>query len=459
MNIIDVLNSPWAIAPEKYAEIRDLYQRHAHGDKVDIAAVEAQLGRPLDNKYRALEVIDGVGILAIEGVLAKRMNLMAAISGGTSTQLLQRDFALAMSDPEVHSILMVIDSPGGEVSGTQEFCNQIFEARGKKPIIAVCDGSMNSAAYWIGSSADEIYISAGTVLVGSIGVVASHTDLSKAEANRGVKVTEISAGKYKRIVSEHEPLSAEGRAELQDQVDQIYTVFVDDVARNRGVSSEKVLSEMAEGRVFIGQKAIDAGLVDGKRTTQQAMQQLNDDRHQLLFPKRSASALTSGGSTMETKNTPAALPADVEAMRTQAKAEGFTAGADAERARIQAVEEQLMPGHEELVAKLKFDGKTTGEQAAVQILAAERKKLGSIAADLRTDAPKTAPNSPTEDTTRTGVQKIDGKMSEEQVKAIAAENWKKNPKLHGEFTSEATYTAFCKAEAAGRIRILNRKPA
>jgi len=460
MNIIDVLNSPWALPSEKYAEIRALYERHAHGDKVDIAALEAQLGRPMDKQYRALEVVDGVGILTIDGLMAKRMNLMAAISGGTSTQLLQRDFGLAMSDPEVHSILLVIDSPGGEVSGTQEFCNQIFEARGIKPIVAVCEGTMASAAYWIASSADEMYISSGTAQVGSIGVVASHTDMSKAEANRGVKITEIAAGKYKRVASEHEPLSAEGHDVLKDQVDQIYTVFVDDVARNRGVSSEKVLSEMADGRIFIGQKAIDAGLVDGKRTTQQALQKLKDDRQQLLYPKRSASALNPGGSTMSIPATPTAvLPADVEAMRTQAKAEGFKAGAEAERARIQAVEEQLMPGHEELVAKLKFDGKTTGEQAAVQILAAEKKKLGGIAADLKTDAPKTAPNSPAEDQARSGVQKIDATMSQEQVTAVAKENWLKNPKLHREFTSEAAYTAFCKAEASGRVRILNKKPA
>jgi signal peptide peptidase SppA len=457
MNIIDVLNSPWAIAPEKYAEIRDLYERHAHGDKVDIAAVEAQLGRPLDKQYRALDVVDGVGILAIEGVLAKRMNMMAAISGGTSTQLLQRDFSMAMEDPLIHSILLVIDSPGGEVSGTQEFCNQIFEARGKKPIVAVCEGMMASAAYWIGSSADELYISSGTAQVGSIGVVASHTDLSKAEANRGVKVTEISAGKYKRIASEHEPLSAEGRAEIQDQVDQIYTVLVDDVARNRGVSAEKVLSEMADGRIFIGQKAIDVGLVDGKRTTMQALQQLKDDRHQLLFPKtRSAAALTKEGLTMETNAPTTVLPADVEAMRKQS----FEEGCKAERARIQAVEEQGngMPGHEELVAKLKFDGKTTGEQAAIQILAAEKKKLGGIAKDLKDDAGRPVVHSTTEDTSAT-TQKVDASMSAEQVTAVAKANWQKNPKLHNEFTSETAYVAFCKAEASGRVRILNKKPA
>ena len=463
MDILSVLNSPWAIAPEKYAEIRDLYDRHAHGDKVDIAAVEAQLGKPLDNKYRSLEVVDGVGILTIDGMMAKRMNLMAAISGGTSTQLLQRDFALAMDDPTVHSILLVIDSPGGEVGGTQEFCNQIFEARGIKPIVAVCEGMMASAAYWIASSADEVYISSGTAQVGSIGVVAVHKDKSKSDANQGVKVTEIAAGKYKRVASEHEPLSAEGRDVLKDQVDQIYTVFVDDVARNRGVSSEKVLSEMADGRIFIGQKAVDAGLVDGKRTTQQALKQLKDDRQKLFTYPRSASAANHGGTTMGTTAVPQA--ADIEAMRKLAfdegRKEGFKAGADAERSRIQAVEEQgsVLAGHEDLVAKLKFDGKTTGDQAAAQILAAEKKKLGGIAADLKTDAPKTAPNTPTEDQARSGVQKIDATMSQEQVTAVAKENWLKNPKLHREFTSEAAYTAFCKAEASGRVRILNKKPA
>ena len=292
MNVLDVLNSPWAIMPDTLAEIRDLYERHAHGANIDILAAEQRLGKAFNNNYKSLVNDGGVGILAIEGVLAKKMNMFAEISGGTSTQLLQRDFAIAMQDPEINSILLLIDSPGGEVTGTQEFCDQIFAARGQKPIVAVCEGVMASAAYWLGSAADEVYISALTAQVGSIGVLATHTDTSKAEENRGVKVTEISAGKYKRVASEHAPLSTEGRADLQDKVDQIYTVFVDDIARNRGVSSEKVLSEMADGRLFIGQKAIDAGLVDGKRTAQQAVQQLKNDRQQLLYPTRSATALT-----------------------------------------------------------------------------------------------------------------------------------------------------------------------
>lgn len=138
--------------------------------------------------------------------------------------------------------------------------------------------------------------------------------------------------------------------------------------------------------------------------------------------------------------------------------EGFRTGAECERTRILAVEEQgsMLPGHEELIARLKVDGKTTGEQAAVQIIAAEKKKLAGIAADLRADAGMPTVNSPTEDTTPTA-QTVDSSISQEHVADIAKREWETNSKLHHEFTGEAQYVAFRKAEAAGRIRVLNKR--
>ena len=459
MNILEILNAPWAIVPEKYSQIKELYEHHAHGEKVDLVALEASMGKKLENSYRSLQVVDGIAMLPIEGVIAKRMNLFAEISGGTSSQLMQRDFSTAMEDPLVHSIMLLIDSPGGEVSGTQEFCNEVFAARGLKPIVAVCSGMMASAAYWIASSADEVYVTADTDVVGSIGVLATHTDNSEAEAKSGKKITTIAAGKYKTIGNPHEPLSAEGRAEIQSQVDQIYTVFVNDVARNRNTSAEKVLADMAEGRVFIGQKAVAAGLVDGKKTTAQVFTQLQENRHQMLFGKRtSATALNStGGSSMKETPAAAAVPADIEAMQRQHFDTGFKAGAEAERARIQAVESQAMPGHEALVATMKFDGKTTGPEAAVAILAAERKKLGNMNASLHAEAPKPAPNAPAEDTTKKTPQAVNADMSRADVDAIAKKEWADKPELHREFSSEGSYLAFRYQEAQGRIRILRDK--
>ena len=96
MKVIDVLDSPWAIIPEKLAEIRDIYATHLRGEKIDIAAVEAKIGKPLNNEQEGYVVQDGTAVLSIEGVISKKMNLFSRISGGTSTQLLGRDFAEAL---------------------------------------------------------------------------------------------------------------------------------------------------------------------------------------------------------------------------------------------------------------------------------------------------------------------------------------------------------------------------
>lgn len=280
MKVIDVLDSPWAIIPEKLSEIQEIYATHLRGEKIDIAAVEARLGKPMDNERDGYTVDGGTAIIPIEGVISKKMNLFSRISGGTSTQMLGKYFADAMADPDVHSILLAIDSPGGTVDGTQALADQVFAARGKKPVVAVADGMMASAAYWIGSAADKVYTSGDTTAVGSIGVVAQHVDYSQREKNAGIKVTEITAGKYKRIASEHEPLTEEGKFDIQQKVDHLYSVFVDNVARHRGVDSQSVADGMANGKLFLGKQALKAGLVDGVSTQTAIVAQLNQEHQQ-----------------------------------------------------------------------------------------------------------------------------------------------------------------------------------
>ena len=274
MRIIDILTSPWAIQPEKLFEIREIYSTHLRGDKIDIKAIEAKIGEPLENTSDNYNLIGDIAVISTVGIAAKRMNLFLRISGGTSTQLIAEYFKDALGRSDIKGILHYIDSPGGTVDGTQELSNIIFEGRSIKPIISFTDGIMASAAYWFGSAAHEIYISGDTVDIGSIGVVAAHVDYSAYEKKIGIKTTEIYAGKYKRIASAYRPLSKEGKQSIQDQVDYIYSVFVDEIAKQRGVSSERVLTEMADGRIFIGKQAIDAGLVDGVATFDQAMERL-----------------------------------------------------------------------------------------------------------------------------------------------------------------------------------------
>jgi signal peptide peptidase SppA len=293
MKLADIVNGPWAITPEMLIEIQGIYATHLRGDKIDVAKIEAALGRPLSNSQQGSVIQDGVAIITINGAIAKKMNLMSEISGGASSQLTANDFATALNDPNVKGIVLCIDSPGGTVDGTSELADAIFQARGTKPVVAYSDGMIASAAYWIASACDSIYISGDTNPVGSIGVVSGHRDFSAQEAMRGIKTTEVTAGKFKRVASQYEPLNADGKAEIQAKVDYLYAAFVGTVARNRGVTEEKVLADMADGRVFLGHQAISNGLVDGVSAmpTIIAAMQDNAQREQMMKRKPSAAGV------------------------------------------------------------------------------------------------------------------------------------------------------------------------
>ena len=90
MRLIDIINAPWAITPEMLDEIQAIYAPHLRGEKIDLNGLEARLGQPLNNEPKAYEVVDGVAVLPIDGVIAKRMNLFTKISGGTSSQAIMQ---------------------------------------------------------------------------------------------------------------------------------------------------------------------------------------------------------------------------------------------------------------------------------------------------------------------------------------------------------------------------------
>lgn len=395
MQLLDVLTAPWAIEPAKLLEIQAIYAAHFRGEKADIAAVEARIGRPLANVPAPYTVTDGVAVLQVCGVMAKRANMFMDISGGVSTQLAARDLLQAASDPAVHSIIQVYDTPGGTVDGTQAFASTIRQVGAIKPVIALADGLMASAGVWAGTAASQIYIADTTTGVGSIGVVSQHIDLSGRDAQNGIKRTEIFAGKFKRIASDTGPLTEAGRQSIQESVDYTYSLFVQAVATQRGVSVDQVLNDMADGRMFIGEQAINAGLVDGVATLDELIAKLNQDRSRSAAPGR-ASGKTPGraaavqstplvkkGTTMNPEEFAAAHPEAVAAFRAE--------GATAERARIQAVEGQLIPGHEALINTLKFDGKSSPGDAAMAVNAAERNTRAAHAAALASDAPAALP--------------------------------------------------------------------
>jgi signal peptide peptidase SppA len=210
-----------------------------------------------------VDVVDGTAVVTIGGVLVARRTWLSDLFGATALPDAHRAVQDAFGDPAVRGVLLVIDSPGGAVQGVSEIAATIRAGRESKPVAAWTSGTLASAAFWIASAADVIAISNPTTpMVGSIGVAMSHVDVSGAERMAGIQTTEIVAGKYKRIDSKYAPLSADGRATLQDMVDRVYAGFVADVAAGRRMAAVDVLDRIADGRVFVGRQALEVGAVD-----------------------------------------------------------------------------------------------------------------------------------------------------------------------------------------------------
>ncbi len=274
-----VRENPWAITEDKLGDILDVLVSRMTGERFTEDEIKARVGDAMNANQARIEAAAAtardsgrmVAVLPLLGTIYDRSATLAESSGGTSVRDFKADFRQAMADPAVGTILIDTDSPGGTVAGVRELADEVFEARGQgKRIMAMADSMMASAAYWIASQADEI-IGTPSSLTGSIGVFTAHEDISKMAELKGVKVTLISAGKYKTEGNPFEPLSEEARDQLQGRVDEAYSEFVKAVARGRGVKAADVRGGYGQGRTLPAKKALEAGLIDRIETRDDAI--------------------------------------------------------------------------------------------------------------------------------------------------------------------------------------------
>jgi signal peptide peptidase SppA len=160
--------------------------------------------------------------------------------------------------------MLDIDSPGGEVSGLFDLCDFISQAKSEKPITAYANDNCLSAAYAIAASCSKVLVNR-TSAVGSIGVIATHLDVSEADKKYGLKYTTIFRGARKNDLNPHEPLADEEFADLNDELDRLYEMFVELVAKGRRLSIDAV--KATEAGIFYGENTVKAGLADVITTT------------------------------------------------------------------------------------------------------------------------------------------------------------------------------------------------
>jgi signal peptide peptidase SppA len=218
---------------------------------------------------------EGIAVIPIHGSLVKRSLGMEAASGLTSYGDIAAMLDAALADPQVSGILLDIDSPGGEASGSFELARRVREVAALKPVWAVANDAAYSAAYAIAASAQRLFVTE-TGGVGSIGVIALHVDQSVKDAMEGYHFTAITAGAHKNDYSPHEPLSDAAKTELQGEVDRLYAIFTEHVAAMRGLDLAAVRA--TEAGLYFGTNAVAQGLADGVQTLDATFSQF----HQFL---------------------------------------------------------------------------------------------------------------------------------------------------------------------------------
>jgi signal peptide peptidase SppA len=243
----------WRAHAREYAELQ--------------ARLRGEAQEPPRKPYRVTE--SGTAVLGLTGPMTKREQSWGE---GTSTVSLRRRLRQATSDPDVKSIALLIDSPGGQVSGAFDLAKDVARAREKKRTVAYIEDLGASAAYAVASQASAVYANENA-LVGSIGTYAVIEDLSRLAANLGVQVHVIRAGAFKGAGQPGTPVSESQLAEWQREVESVNEVFLNTVARGRGLDLEQVRT-LADGRIHVAGDAEALGLIDGIQSFDQVLADL-----------------------------------------------------------------------------------------------------------------------------------------------------------------------------------------
>jgi len=248
---------------------------------------------------------DGIAVINVDGALAHRNTFDAIWFGQDTYQSIGDAFDELVADESVKGIVFELNSPGGVADGVSDLAAKIASHRGEKPmgIVAHTSGEMCSAAYWIGSACESVFASDSASL-GSIGVLC----VFRKSSNESIVVVRSTLSPNKAPT----PDTAQGRSQIEKELDALAKVFISTVARNRGVEVETVMNNFGQGDVFVGVDAVNAGLADGVKTLDEVFEHMNQTQN--------------GGSMPNPKAQNGAEQIDVEALQKSA--------AEAERARI-----------------------------------------------------------------------------------------------------------------------------
>ena len=449
MNDLFKIGKYWAIEPDYLKAISK-------------ESLSTRSEKPLNNS-RSVSIRDGTAIIPIHGVITARTTLFSLFAGGTSLEDLAKDFSESLNSDEVTSILLDIDSPGGVAVGPFEMAEMIFKGRSKKPIYSYIGRNGSSAAYWLASATEKIFVNQ-SALVGSIGVVTTIPVQEQPDMD-GYKNIEIVSSNAN--LKRPDPKTKEGLAEIRRELDDLESTFIESIAKYRSITPEIIKADFGGGGVVIGKEAVKRNMADALGTYEEVLGLLNQQNQSIKINNQIMSNKENQNSSDISKKeitadyikkefpdvTNAIIQEVSEDIKKSAFNEGIEAGKKQERDRILAIESAALPGHEDLIEEAKKDGSITAEKLALKIIAAEKSKASDYLVNTKKaeeEIPKIEPNIDKSDTGEKQIPK-DAPL-ETRAKSI----WESNAKIRAEFGEDFdAYHAFAKANESGQVRILS----
>ncbi len=261
VNLLQMLYcEPWLIAPAMHKKLCEIVDAHidgsAHTEEFEENTVKL-------TETRQYKVVDNIAVIPVFGVIGKRISELARSSGVLDIGDLDRCIQMAAENEHVEGIVLHVDSPGGTLTGVRELAQKIADVN--KPVVAVTDRLMASAAYWLSASADLIY-GTPTAAIGSIGVYMAWVDVSRQYELEGRKLELIRSGKMKGLGIEGTSLTQEQRDFFQNQVNQVFNWFKGFVLNYRDVPADAL-----EGQTFFSENAVNRDLIDAIGDVEEAI--------------------------------------------------------------------------------------------------------------------------------------------------------------------------------------------
>lgn len=372
MKILDIFNSKWAIDPAILSNMGAIYIDHLSKPKIEFHSDAA-----VKESENILKVRGRTAIVQAFGPLTPKASFFSFFFSGTSYEGISAALERATFRSDIENTILHLNTQGGTVEAAFELAKLIIELRKIKDIQVFCDGTMASAGMLIGSAGSKRTISSVTVEVGSIGVVARRIDVTKMNEDFGIKVHEFVSGKFKNSSSPNKPMTEEDATHIQSQVDLVLGLFAAEVSANLGITVDDIIN--MEAKTFIGQQAIDNGLVDQIGTLES-----------LLIPGEGKPITVQKGQNMENENSPVQMTvdkfkADYPGMHSQIQDESFKRGMIAGQKRTLDIQGAAFPGQEKLVQTCIDDLSMSAGEAAIMFNQEEKKTVKNTGKKIQTE--------------------------------------------------------------------------